>query len=218
MVGLDMKIGAKLLFAFVLLLAGCGTRILTDRETNPVTEDYIRSDARFGNARYAVLSTRPDRRSVFINVSQHKGNRNFMDICAEPPADVAESFARSQSLAAANNSPSGSSQSLAASRSLSTAVAQLTRRSQGLQFMRDQMFYLCIERLNGTISEAQYSQMRSEVVRLTAAMVNNEIEKLPSNLATVASIANSEARAVIADSEARIVESEANKNASSNSQ
>ncbi|MEM7472770.1 MAG: hypothetical protein AAF340_15575 [Pseudomonadota bacterium] len=180
----------------LVTVSGCGTRVFTERETNPVTEDYIRS-SEAGNSQFAVLSTRPDRRSVLINVAE--GDINFLDVCAEPPADVAEAFSRSQAAVLQRQRPNGSSDSASVSSSLSTAVGQLTRRSQGLQFMRDQMFYLCIERMNGTITPQQYAQMRHEVVRLSATMVNNEIKNLPSTLTSLSSIAKSEASIAAAE-------------------
>lgn len=164
----------------LLLMVGCGDRRFTPRAINPVTEDYI--SAR-GNNNYSVISTRPDRRSVFINLLP---GQNYADICAEPPADAAEAFASSQSLqlsrtpaaaapATATSNASQAAASAALNSSLSTAVGALLARSQGLQWQRDQMFYLCIEKMNGTISAAEYLQLRLEVMRTSAALIQNEV-------------------------------------------
>lgn len=160
-----------------ILLSGCGFSVFSSRETNPVVQDVVSDWFFLVEPEYGVLSMRPERRAVLYNFQN--GSPTYGSICAEPPADVAEAYASAVQ--------AGLSGDIAAKEifegqfgsSLTTAISQLTRRSQGLQWLRDQMFYLCIERMNGVITNDQYFGERIRLSEISKGLILSEIDKLP---------------------------------------
>jgi hypothetical protein len=154
------------------LLAGlpaCGLTQFADRATNPIIQEYSFGSGQDGTMKVAsVIATSAGRR-VVIATSDGK-------FCAEPPPDVAESYANAIALAAAakvQNAPVEVSASFG--RDFATRVAPLMYRTQGLQFYRDGNFRLCNDFANGTIDGAQYKELHSKLIDAAAEMIKQEI-------------------------------------------
>jgi hypothetical protein len=140
-----LKLTATGLAVSAALLSGCAS-YFTPRP--PVLEDKV---GRWGSETVGTLSTAPDYRVVYVRLKDNA------KLCAEPSADVAAQVA--STIAGALKGPLGGSEGAAQlSASISTAMKQLFRRSQGVQFFRDGSFALCNLYLNQGISEAAYAQ------------------------------------------------------------
>ena len=138
------------------------------------------------NAKMSVLTSRADRRTILVFGEN--------EICAEPSPDVAEAV---YSQVAAELAAKGLN--VGANRTLQTAVMQLTRRSQGLQFYRDHFFMLCIARYNGDMDQdeflADFRAARAEAVE----MIKAEIEHLPAIATAILEVSKPQAGKVEVD-------------------
>jgi len=167
----------------IIFIAGCGTTIFSQRDTNPVIEDH--ANVAYGKTN--VFATTASRRLAIISTDS-KGKRL---ICSEPPPDVGEAFASaiaaglSGAVTATNATGQKISGELAAQygRSVATQIAPLLYRTQGLQFYRDSMYKLCIDRMNEWITESDYNAQKEAIVTKTESLINNEIEKVMKDLA-----------------------------------
>ena len=137
-------------FVAAVSLSGCGSAFFASRTTNPVVWDTL--------GKYQALSTEAGRRTVLF--------RKDGMVCAEPPADALEAYANAFSAAAKASGngpvPSGTvtvDVSGNVARAMATSTAPFMYRTQGLQFMRDASFNLCIMLLNGVINNAQYVEL-----------------------------------------------------------
>lgn len=132
-----------------LMLVGCGVAAFTEPKTNPVIEDRV-------SGAVATLATTAERRIVMIPlIGENKGK-----FCAEPSPDAVESLAASfkgalEIGAKVENQGEGKLKGEIA-RAISTSVAALTKRTQGLQLYRDGVFALCQSRMNGFMSNKEY--------------------------------------------------------------
>lgn len=152
--------GKLLISAFcvtsIATLAGCGTTILSHRDTNPVIEDH----AMISKDKANVFATTASRRLAFITTDS-KGKNKV--ICSEPPPDVGEAFASaiaaglSGAVKATNETGQEVSGELAAQygRAVATQIAPLLYRSQGLQLYRDAMYKLCIDTMNSWLPTSE---------------------------------------------------------------
>jgi hypothetical protein len=142
-------------------LSGCGWSFVADRKSNPVIKDYIGGTTREDEA-VGVLGTTASHRTVIVRLNTENGVGQRGEFCPEPPPDVSQAIADSFAAAlqaevdtpASQTSGSGS---LAVASTFSSSVAPLIRRSQGLQFYRDGMYYLCVAYINHVISQAEYN-------------------------------------------------------------
>jgi hypothetical protein len=170
-----------LLLILSTILSSCGWRYLTPRAENPVTEDYLGGILTTGYSDYGVLSTTASRRLIMAPMSgPHVGK-----FCAEPPPDVGEAFASSFSAAGSGSGTTPGSAGTAEikaqaefHRAIATAIAALLRRSQGLQWARDQRTALCVDYLNGALSATQYEEAIKRVERMSFDLIREEIPRL----------------------------------------
>ena len=68
-------------------------------------------------------------------------------------------------------------------------MGPLLYRSQGLQWNRDNMAYLCTAHMNGRINDQQYHALMQEVLKASKAIILKEVANKPSitmNIGTVA--------------------------------
>jgi len=150
-------------------LTGCANRYFADRSTNPVIEDYINHGD--DGAGLGVMSTTASRRNVYIQLMP---NGVIGKICAEPPPDVGEAFAKSFAASVETGEIKGGLASSAA-----TSIAPLLHRSQGLQLYRDSVSHLCFMYMNGVIKEAEFFTEEKEARKQAAKLIELEIEKKP---------------------------------------
>lgn len=165
--------------ALASALGGCGNRYLSPRPTNPFIEDRVTlGDS--ANGKMSVLTSRADRRTILVF-----GPRN---VCAEPPPDVAEAV-YSQTVATLANKGIN----VAAGSTLQTALMQLTRRSQGLDFFRTGAFVNCMMHYNGVLDATEYRQAMTDLLQRSTHLTELEMANLPTILATVAQVENAQA-------------------------
>jgi hypothetical protein len=150
-----------LLISMAAALAGCGAF-----KRAPVIEERV-SD--FGIPKIGVLATTGERRAVIVKIPERL-------ICAEPPPDVAEAIASAVSgVLEASGKSSPADVKLGASSALSTALLQLTYRTQGLQLYRDGSFFLCILFINGIITPDEYLTARNQLLEDSLELIHKEI-------------------------------------------
>lgn len=154
-------------------LSGCANRYFADRSTNPVIEDYINHGD--DGAGLGVMSTTASRRNVYI---QLKPEGAIGKICAEPPPDVGEAFAKSFAASVETGEIKGGLASSAA-----TSIAPLLYRSQGLQLYRDSVSHLCFMYMNGVIKEAEFFAEEKAARQQADGLIRYEIEKKPAFVA-----------------------------------
>ncbi|TDF86279.1 hypothetical protein [Pseudomonas sp. H9] len=116
-----------------------------------------------------VLATAADYRVVYVQIKPGS------PICPEPSPDVAGQFA--SSLAAAMKSgPIESPVSAKLQTELAVSMKQLFRRTQGVQFHRDGLSDLCIDRFNGFISPQEYVQQKRELREKAFELIKAELQ------------------------------------------
>jgi hypothetical protein len=135
----------------------------------------ISTDAAYRSA-YILVGSGVERRPGF---ERHPGQ-----FCPEPPPDVAQSVsaAISAALQAEITPPAGEAGGklgVQGAKAVATAVEPLVRRSQGLQFHRDEAFYNCVAYLNGAIGEEEYARNLLANARLAAAIITLEVMRDP---------------------------------------
>jgi hypothetical protein len=175
-------------------LASCG------RNDRPATvEEYTGRSFWTKNAVMSTLSSDASYRSAYIilgggadrgdNVTN--GDRYPGQFCPEPPPDVSQSVSAAVTAAInANVSAPGALLGPASTtgtatagvganygEALATAVAPLIQRTQGLQFYRDQAFYICAAYLNGVLDSATYLAELDQSAELAAQVIMLEIVK-----------------------------------------
>lgn len=167
------------------LLSGCGMSFFSDRETNPIIQDIATSDTREIN----VYGTTASRRIVLMRedlvgdtTNGANGSSTFA-MCAEPPPDVAETFAAALAgglrsgvdLTQGTDTKAGAEIAGQFTRQLSTQIAPLIFRTQGLQLYRDAQFGLCVDRLNNTINNDQYIIEKNLRFNKAAELIDKEL-------------------------------------------
>lgn len=142
-------------------LSGCGAGWLTSREKNPVIEDYVGGTVS-GKERVGFMATTASHRLVTVRLNTGDGGVGRTgEMCPEPPPDVAQALSSSfaAALGGSATEPRSGVQAeaqAAVARTFATSVTPLLRRSPGLQYHRDAMYYLCVAYLNRAITEAQF--------------------------------------------------------------
>lgn len=183
-------LGEELMKKFVIvlvgvsgpLLSGCGMSFFSDRETNPIIQDIATSDAREIN----VYGTTASRRIVLTRENLNGASSNATDsftMCAEPPPDVAETFAAALAgglrsgvdLTQGTDTKAGAEIAGQFARQLSTQIAPLIFRTQGLQLYRDAQFGLCVDRLNNTINNDQYMNEKNARFNRAVELIDKEL-------------------------------------------
>lgn len=158
---------AALLVAMAPGLAGCGAGWFTDRERNPVIEDYVGGTIT-GNERVGFMATTASHRLVTIRLKTDGGVGRTGQMCPEPPPDVAQALSSSfaAALGGSVTEPKSGAQAeaqAALARTFATTVTPLLRRSPGLQYHRDAMYYLCVAYLNEAITQVQFHKLVDDI-------------------------------------------------------
>ena len=155
-------------------LSGCGVRYFSDRTTDPVIEDYIRPSVS-DRQEFGVLSITSTKRNAYVKLLK---NGEVGVVCAEPPPDVGEAFAKTFA-ANLSGEANGAKGTAALNFSAATAIAPLLYRSQGLQLYRDAVSHLCFEYMNGMIDSS--SLLTEERTRWsdTVNLIKEELQYMP---------------------------------------
>jgi hypothetical protein len=185
----------KLTVRFALLflpltINACGWSTFNNRTTDPLVLDYIKDHEFPDRYRYQVLSTDASRRTIIFRFQnaelaakdQPETALSQPYVCGEPPPDALQAYANA--ITAALKANSNVSANLGSN--LATAAAPLLYRSQGLQFARDSLFFLCQARMNGVFSsennkastDEKYFKLWRETNIMALQMVHDEIPAL----------------------------------------
>lgn len=155
---------------FNILLAGCGFSTFTQRETDPFIRDHFLNQAE----PIAIMVTDSSRRLVYeFKNAKHAGPVYCAD--APPDTSIAASGAISGSFSVTE--PQGAAAAAAAGRGSSTSTLPLVRRSQGLQWGRDNAALECILFATGITDETQYLARLDAIRKDSKAIIEKEIEK-----------------------------------------
>jgi hypothetical protein len=181
-------------------VSGCGTSFFSTRQTNPVVTDYMGIWPFPG----AVGTFSPDasRRITIIRLANT--DKNYSpdtwregEFCAEPPPDAMVNAASQFAVALAANIKASAPQGggIAAEGSgngemvqqIVSSMSPLLRRSQGLQWARDNLSFVCNAHLNRVISKAQYLDLVKDIILRSDLMIQREMSNLPAFASTVTS-------------------------------
>jgi hypothetical protein len=166
-----------------VVLQGCGTTILSSRESNPVIQDFAYRWLSDDSA----LSTTASRRLALMSYRRNGSGHTNLVTCAEPPPDVGETFAKALALQLEISAPKAASEAKAGlgfSEQIATAIAPLMVRTQGLQILRDSAFTLCVDYMNGWIPDRDtYLRIKEERFDKALALIEQELPLLPKRLA-----------------------------------
>lgn len=172
-----------------LSVSGCGLSAFSFREDNPIIQDYTML---FRPGEIQTFATKASHRLVLMRKTtntvkdQNTGENievNNTDICSEPPPDVAETIATalagtlSAKIAEATpGGPTASGEGMAQyARAVSTQIAPLLYRTQGLQLYRDESTRLCLDWMNNLISLDQYNKARTDSFNVASKIIEIEI-------------------------------------------
>ncbi|MCI0562321.1 MAG: hypothetical protein MN733_27875 [Nitrososphaera sp.] len=178
-----------LVFLLSVSLLGCGWRVFSPRETNPVLEDYV---ATWFNREVGTLATDAAHRITVIRMAEGQGPDKWQrgEFCAEPPPDAMVNIAGAfgAALAARIKLPdqTGGATAIAEGsgetefyRTIATVMSPLLRRSQGLQWSRDNLSFVCNAYLNRVIDKIQYKDLVDEIILQSKGMIEKELHTLP---------------------------------------
>jgi hypothetical protein len=171
-----------LLIAACLTTAGCGW--ISGRETNPLIEEYLATGWDGTERLVGVLATTASRRTVLVSVSDRDPS-GIGVVCAEPPPDVSEAFAKTMAAELSARGIPGGGAGMAEGKAgvattIATAVGPLLYRSQSLQFLRDQTYMLCLDYFNGIVkSDNEYMETKQQLIHVFEGLLKQEIDHIP---------------------------------------
>ena len=156
-------------------LMGCGASLLSDRATDPITIDFQSNPGPGTRPGYGIIATTAGRRVIFLfhGTATVNGTAGRSVVCAEPPPDAVDSFTNALSLTG-KGGPSGAV-NVDISRQLAVSSGLATRRSQGLQWARDQSFYACIDLANNLITPDQYRAKMDTIQQEAIGLITTEV-------------------------------------------
>jgi hypothetical protein len=159
------RIFAALLIATpVLLLSGCAT-ITSPARIHPLTPNAPYIADMDASRRTAILLPRPDGKGMMY--------------CAEPSPDIAYNSVLSlvASIQLQNPSVDASTQL-----QFQQSVVELAQRTETIQFLREALYRLCEQGLNGTMSQAAVEQEYDNALKTALALAEADLAKTQSGL------------------------------------
>lgn len=167
-----------------LTTGGCGYSWMSDRENNPIIKDSTSNAVFAENRRVSIFGTTASRRMVVVLEDAFAEHGKYLTTCAEPSPDVGEAFAAALTagIRGAADVSQGTDTKIGAelagqyAKEVTTEIAPLLYRTQGLQLYRDAQFGLCVDRLNGTItSDAEYSALKTDRFNKAVNLIQFEL-------------------------------------------
>ncbi len=167
---------------FAASLSGCGISLFASRDTNPSIQDGTVAPHWWPWNR-TILNTFATTASRRLVIAKYDNDGDVLITCAEPPPDVGEAFASAvaSGLQAAGTVTHPSGEKITAEvatqygRAVATQIAPLLYRTQGLQLYRDSTYKLCIDRMNGWITQETYDQERADMFSGAASLIEKEL-------------------------------------------
>ena len=153
----------------VLVLTGCTLH-------NPLEEDYVSVNFK---REIGTLANDAGNRLTVVRMRERQPRADGVlrkgEFCSEPPPDAMVAFA--QSWAGKLENASGSEAEIA--HTLASSMGPLLYRSQGLQWNRDNMAYLCTAHMNGRIDDDEYHALMWKVLNDSKAIILKEVANRP---------------------------------------
>mgnify|MGYP000270982568 CR=1 FL=1 len=112
----------------------------------------------------------PVAKSAFVDLKQREIIAGNYTVCPSPLGDVMAAYAAE--LAGKADIPDKVKTEIAAAAQSSAAYIGI--RSRNIQFSRDQLYSLCIDRMNDTVDDAQYNFYKARLHRYAMAMAGVE--------------------------------------------
>lgn len=157
----------SIIVVFGLLLSGCGSSIFSQRIDNPNIQDitvapHIKLWNKTGLNTFATTASR---RLVIAKMDDYG---DTLEVCGEAPPDVGEAVASAvaDALKIAITEPkTGISNEVVNNyaRTVATQITPLIYRTQGLQFYRDAMYSLCLDRMNSGSTQKMIDPITSKI-------------------------------------------------------
>lgn len=182
----------SIITVIVIFLSGCGTSLFSHRNDNPVIQDVYLAPQIWPWNNKTLVNTFATTASRRLVITKQDNYGDTIEICAEAPPDVGEAFASAISngfkLAITEKKTDISTEALNNyARSVATQITPLVYRSQGLQFFRDAMYNLCLDRMNlkqekNTISKIRFPLTTTKITttstvdKVTGKMITETIE------------------------------------------
>jgi hypothetical protein len=157
-------LAAVLIAAPVLLLSSCAT-VTSPARIHPLTPNAPYIADMDASRRTAILLPRPDGKGVMY--------------CAEPSPDVAYNSVISlvASIQLQNPSVDASTQL-----QFQQSVVELAQRTETIQFLREALYRLCEQSLNGTMSQAAVEQEYDNALKTALALAEADLVKTQAGL------------------------------------
>ena len=177
-------------WAVLPLLTGCGAVSFTERATNPVIEDYLSAD---GDREIGTMASVASRRLTILRLADEQGDSARTDrwrrgeFCSEPPPDamVAAAGRWLAELTGLEDLPAGDAK---LTKSIASNMGPLLYRSQGLQWNRDNMAYICVAYMNRRIDRGKYIDLMEKIMTQSRMIIEKEVENMPTINVTIESL------------------------------
>jgi len=158
-------LAAALVALPVLLLSGCAT-MTSPARIHPLTPNAPYITDLDASRRSAILLPRPDGKGMMY--------------CAEPSPDVAYNSVLSLAASVQLQNPSVDATTQL---QFQQSVVELAQRTETIQFLREALYRLCEQSLNGTISQAAVEQEYDNALKTALALAEADLAKNQSSLA-----------------------------------
>ena len=166
-------------FVYLGLLITCNLLTSCTFHDTPLMESPFIGDQGFSK-NVAFYGVTPSRRMVIMSARDNT-NDSMLSICAEPPTEVSDNIVNSLATGLqAQASAAGTSGSAAFSmaQSLSPAAQSLLK---GVQLYRDGMYSLCQAKMNGAISDTDFSEKMDNLLNQSVKLITAEPPYLSKN-------------------------------------
>jgi len=184
-------IKALSLLLVLATLTGCGLSTFSTRQSNPVVPGFLGWGLKPDIGTLAMDASR--RLMVIRTENGDPINDNKWQIgeyCSEPSPDAMVDTASLFSAALAAKlkvpGPQGASSAMAEGEAqtqfiqqIASAMSPLLRRSQGLQWARDNLSFVCNAHLNRVISKEQYLSLVLWILESSGILIGAEMNTLP---------------------------------------
>lgn len=157
--------------AAVLLALASSCSTFTPPAERPVIEEKLNRGFIDDSSAVGTLVLQPDRRVVLANFA----NGRF---CAEAPTEVGSDISRLVSANASGKSSSEVQAALGLVLATTLTNAVLNKRTQGMQYLQTNGYFLCQMYMNDAISKDQLVVMQTESLKQAARLIEVEIPLL----------------------------------------
>ena len=162
----------------VILLTGCGSL----HSNEPIIEDYISAGWSVGWKReIGTMASDASRRLTVVRLKKSENAEwKVGEFCSEPPPDamvaIREQLTAEIKKGLKNDNDSEKRAKLASL--IASSMGPLMHRSQGLQWHRDNMAYICMAYMNRIIeNKAQYRKLMKKSMMFSRKLIEEEIKK-----------------------------------------